>query len=293
MDRPIVMTSDKTPWSALAPGIEMQIFHAEPATGIWTTKIWMHAGSVLPPHRHDGASEFFILQGEGVHQESGPFEVGTYAFEPEGVLHSPVPAVDDIVLYMTSYGPGTFLKPNGKELYVADAEYFSKQLAMSALGRRTKHFMLIRIWSLFRKRNQNVDKLAQSDGMECYDNFMVPTENRAYKSIEALPGVGFKPMNILSSPSVWSATLRIEKGQSLPGRRNTNLCEYLVVKGSGQYATGEAFQHGDYFREVEGTYGSIVAAEEVVLFVTNHGSTQFLEEQWCAGPEQMAKLAEG
>lgn len=126
----------------------MQIFHAHPASGVWTVKIRMHAGSTLLPHRHDGASEFYIIEGEGVHKEAGAFEPGTYAYEPQDALHSPVHAEREILLYMTSYGPGVFIKPNGDTLYVGDAAYFKSQMEMGPLARRLKRFILITCWKL-------------------------------------------------------------------------------------------------------------------------------------------------
>jgi anti-sigma factor ChrR (cupin superfamily) len=150
MKTPVIKKNKETPWVPLAPGIEMQIFYADPPSGVWTVKILMHGGSTLPPHRHIGASEFYIIEGEGVHKESGAFEVGTYAFEPENALHSSVHAGDDIVLYMTSYGAGVFLTKSGKRLYEGNAEYFKSQMELGPFGRAMKRFFLITVWSLFK-----------------------------------------------------------------------------------------------------------------------------------------------
>ncbi|MDE9451701.1 hypothetical protein J3R80_14600 [Aliiroseovarius sp. Z3] len=51
MNAPIIHRNRETPWTPLAPGIEMQILHADEKYGVWTVKIFMHAGSTLPPHR--------------------------------------------------------------------------------------------------------------------------------------------------------------------------------------------------------------------------------------------------
>ena len=156
MNAPTIHRDTETPWTPLAPGIEMQIFHADESSGVWTVKIRMRAGSTLPPHRHEGASEFYILEGQGVHREAGAFEVGTYAFEPNGALHSPVHAEDDIVLYMTSYGPGVFLKKSGADLYTGDASYMAKQMRLSPARRWLKNLAFIRIWSLAKGRRAHV-----------------------------------------------------------------------------------------------------------------------------------------
>lgn len=148
MKTAVICTDQKTPWTPLAPGIEMQIFHADEVTGVWTVKILMHGGSTLPPHRHVGASEFYILSGRGTHPESGDFEPGTYAHEPKDAVHSPVHAEDDILLYMTSYGPGVFTKPSGDTLYVGDAPYFKKQMNLSPFMRGMKRFFMITVWKM-------------------------------------------------------------------------------------------------------------------------------------------------
>lgn len=110
-------------------------------------------------------------------------------------------------------------------------------------------------------------------------NFMVPTASRAYHMIEQMSGLGFKPMNVLEHPKVWSSTVLIKKGHSYPLRDNTGLCEYMVISGQGKYASGQLFNTGDYFRETKGKYEQIEAIEDVVLFLTNHGSTSFLDEK--------------
>ena len=145
---PVLHRDADTPWTPLAPGIEMQIYHADETTGVWTVKIFMHANSTLPPHRHDGASEFYIIEGEGTHLEAGDFEPGSYAFEPVGALHSPVHVEDDVMLFMTSYGSGTFLKKSGKTLYVGNAPYFKKQMELSNFRRSLKRFFFIKVWKL-------------------------------------------------------------------------------------------------------------------------------------------------
>ncbi|MCH9688330.1 MAG: cupin domain-containing protein [Deltaproteobacteria bacterium] len=150
---PVIHQNAAMPWTALAPGIEMQIFHADAETGEWTVKIFMHAGSTLPRHRHVGASEFYILDGRGTHEEAGKFEPGTYAFEPADALHSPVHVHEDVKLFMASYGPSVFLEPSGDTLYVGDATYFAKQMERGPLARAVKRFFFITVWKLFTGKN--------------------------------------------------------------------------------------------------------------------------------------------
>ena len=105
-------------------------------------------------------------------------------------------------------------------------------------------------------------------------NYLVPTANRPYLTLDGVTGVGVKAMHALSEPPIWSAVLRIEAGSELPRRHNSALVECLVVEGSGRYATGQDFFTGDYLREDTGKYAAIVAVTDTVLFVTNHGHTE-------------------
>lgn len=127
------------------------------------------------------------------------------------------------------------------------------------------------------------------------ENFMIPTENRPYTSIEGISGVGFKPMNVLEQEGIWSSTILIKKGMVLPSRANTGLCEFLVIHGEGKFESGEQFKKGDYFRESVGEYVSIEAKSDLVLFVTNHGETQFknrnAEILWVANSSTIKELS--
>jgi hypothetical protein len=129
---------------------------------------------------------------------------------------------------------------------------------------------------------------------EQYENFMVPTEHRPYQSIDAIPGIGIKPMNVLDRPAVWSATFRLEAGATLPIRENTALVELLVIRGSGTYSSGAAIAEGDYVREESGQYEPLTAQTEFVFFLTNHGQTNFLDSSeqilWEATPAEIRRL---
>ena len=110
-------------------------------------------------------------------------------------------------------------------------------------------------------------------------NFMVPTENRPYRPIKELAGIGIKPMNMKKDTPIWSAVMRIEAGACLPVREHEDLCEVFVVRGHGMFADGSVFQRGDYVREENGTFEKIVANSELVVFFTHHGTCRFLDDQ--------------
>lgn len=151
----IIYSECDVPWVALAPGVEMQIYHADETTGCWSAKVHMYPGSTLPPHRHIGASEFYVLQGEGNHPQSGDFKPGDYAFETEGAVHTAVYAENDIFLYMVSYGASEFIKPDGAVLYHSDAAYFKNKMGngvLDVLSRKIKYFFFIYLWKKMKGR---------------------------------------------------------------------------------------------------------------------------------------------
>lgn len=129
---------------------------------------------------------------------------------------------------------------------------------------------------------------------EQYENFMVPTAHRVYQTVPGVRGIGIKPMNVLDSPSVWSATFRMEAGVTLPARENTALVELLVVSGKGTFDSGVTIEQGDYLREEAGEYEKLTADSELEFFLTNHGQSQFLDDDgrtlWNATPAEIVRL---
>lgn len=67
--------SEDVPWSALGPGVEMRIVHADPKTGRASAFVHMHPGSRLISHRHIGASEFVVLEGNGGHPQADAINI--------------------------------------------------------------------------------------------------------------------------------------------------------------------------------------------------------------------------
>jgi len=107
-------------------------------------------------------------------------------------------------------------------------------------------------------------------------NFLVPTADSPFVSVDALPGIGLKVLNTIDALAVWSTILRIEEGATLPQRAHSGLCEMLVIKGRGRYASGNAFGGGDYLREQIGDYEAVTADETIELFITHHGICTFV-----------------
>ena len=124
-------------------------------------------------------------------------------------------------------------------------------------------------------------------------NYLVPTANRPFLPIAGLPGVGLKSMHLLDKPSIWSAIIAVNMGSNLPVRRHDGLCEILVVRGNGHYASGQQFGEGDYLRETEGNYETILSDDRLELFVTHHGYCVFLDrdgdDAFFIGPETVRR----
>jgi len=51
-------------WQEIAEGIQVERLFVDPVSGLQTSLFRMAAGTRLPPHRHRGVEQFFILEGD-------------------------------------------------------------------------------------------------------------------------------------------------------------------------------------------------------------------------------------
>src|SRR5690554_695145 len=89
-DGGLVIDTDGMEWRTLAPGVGIKVLRLDRESGAWTIMIRSEKGSVLPPHRHIGNSEIYIIKGMGHHEQAGHFKTGDYVLEPNGATHSPL-----------------------------------------------------------------------------------------------------------------------------------------------------------------------------------------------------------
>lgn len=122
----MVIDTEALEWRELAPGVGIKVLRLDKESGAWTIMIKSEAGSVLPPHRHEGLSEIYILQGSGRHEEAGEFKAGDYVIEPDGAVHSPLFFTEEVVQIMVAQGPSAFLAEDGSVAFMMDVEMLER-----------------------------------------------------------------------------------------------------------------------------------------------------------------------
>jgi anti-sigma factor ChrR (cupin superfamily) len=125
-DGGIVIDTDGMPWRELAPGVGIKVLRLDRETGAWTIMIRSEKGSVLPPHRHIGMSQIYIIKGAGRHEQAGDFKTGDYVIEPDGAVHSPLFFEEEVIQIMMADGPSAFLNEDGSESFLMDVNMLSQ-----------------------------------------------------------------------------------------------------------------------------------------------------------------------
>lgn len=111
---------DDLPWLPLAPKVGIRVLKLDPATGGFTVMLRAEPGGVLPPHRHIGEAEIYMLKGSGTHPQTGDYRPGNFIHEQEGAVHDPLAFNEETVLLMVSRGPSAFLVPDGSDAFSMD-----------------------------------------------------------------------------------------------------------------------------------------------------------------------------
>lgn len=124
-DGGFVIDTDGMEWRTLAPGVGIKVLRLDKESGAWTIMIRSEKGSVLPPHRHMGLSEIYIIKGAGHHEQAGDFKTGDYVIEPDGAVHSPLFFEEEVVQIMVAQGPSAFLNEDGSTSFLMDVNMLS------------------------------------------------------------------------------------------------------------------------------------------------------------------------
>lgn len=116
----LIVNVDDLDWTPMGEGAWGKVLHACTETGSWTVMLKQAAGSVVPPHRHLAAAEFYVLQG-CVEYRGGVAKAGHFAREPMGALHERTSFSEDTIYLFKSYGPLAMLSPEGNVIGITDA----------------------------------------------------------------------------------------------------------------------------------------------------------------------------
>jgi 2,4'-dihydroxyacetophenone dioxygenase len=110
-----------------APGVALQLLHADVEAGTFAVRIRFQPGVQLPPHHHTGVVFAYTISGEWSYLEypdSPPSRGGSYLYEPPGTAHTLKVAdhnedVTDVVFVIT--GAMLILDEAGAVVAVLDA----------------------------------------------------------------------------------------------------------------------------------------------------------------------------
>lgn len=110
-----------------APGVSLQLLHADVEAGTFAVRIRFKPGVQLPPHHHTGLVFAYTLSGEWSYLEypdSPPSRGGSYLYEPPGTVHTLKVAdhnegVTDVIFVVT--GAMLVLDDAGSVVAVLDA----------------------------------------------------------------------------------------------------------------------------------------------------------------------------
>lgn len=109
-------------WKPLADGIDFKLLFSSKETGRWTVLLRCEEGSSFNKHKHYGAGEYFVVEGE-MKYRMGTAQTGDYGYEPLGAVHEKTTFTKPTLLFFTNYGPVLFLDENDNVLSILDNSF--------------------------------------------------------------------------------------------------------------------------------------------------------------------------
>lgn len=123
---------DSLPWLPLAPHVMLKVIKTVPETGGYSVIIKADEGGVLPKHKHLASAEIFILNGAGVHPQTGAYAKGDYISERKNAVHDQLRFAEDTELLMIANGPSAFLGENDEVMFLMDVAMLEGMAAEGA-----------------------------------------------------------------------------------------------------------------------------------------------------------------
>ena len=113
------------PWKILREGYHFKLLRTCPVTGTWVTLFQTVAGASVPPHKHIGAAEYFVLKGiieirGGSESGGATAHAGDYGYEPNGIFHDKTYFPDPCEYLFISHGALQYFDAEGNTILVLD-----------------------------------------------------------------------------------------------------------------------------------------------------------------------------
>ncbi len=119
------VAQDSLPWKVLRDGYHFKLLRTCSVTGTWVALFRAEAGSLVPPHKHIGAAEYFVLKGKleirgGVEEGGVTALAGDYGYEPNGIVHEKTYFPEPTEYLFINHGPLQYLDDEGNTAMVLD-----------------------------------------------------------------------------------------------------------------------------------------------------------------------------
>ena len=115
------INANELDWIATGEGAWIKVLRVSMETGNWVAMFKQSAGTFVPPHKHLGAAEFYVIEG-CIEYRGGKAEKGYYGYEPLGAVHDRTSFPVDTIYILTSYGPLAMRDGQGNLVGVMDSE---------------------------------------------------------------------------------------------------------------------------------------------------------------------------
>jgi len=124
-----IVQDDERVWVSVDQGVELKVMHVCKASGVVVVLTRMVADTRMPTHHHHCSTYNFTVSGEWEYAEGAVARVGSHAFEPTGVTHTPMTVSNDMLLFSVfTAEPGETrlftYNPDSDEAFDIDIETF-------------------------------------------------------------------------------------------------------------------------------------------------------------------------
>ena len=109
------------PWKEVGDGAWAKVLRVCSETGTWTALFKQAAGTFVPPHKHLGPADLYVLSG-CIDYRGGVAKAGYFGREPLGAVHEKTSFPEETVYLFTAYGPVAFYGDDGQVVFVNDAD---------------------------------------------------------------------------------------------------------------------------------------------------------------------------
>jgi anti-sigma factor ChrR (cupin superfamily) len=121
------VTPGDIPWKILREGAYIKLLRTCSVTGTWVVMLRNDPGTSVPPHKHNGPAEYYVMKGKvevrgGVENGGSTACAGDYGYEPNGVIHEKTYFPELTEYLFINHGTLQYLDDDGNVLVVLDCQ---------------------------------------------------------------------------------------------------------------------------------------------------------------------------